>query len=153
MVNRMLWKRHPKKFFTAEEQERIIEEIRLAEKQTSGEIRIHLDRRAGKDVLKKAQTVFARLGMNRTQHRNGVLIYLATDHRKFAILGDEGIHQWVPEDYWQGIKEEMQRHFREGQFCQGICWGIRQVGEKLRAHFPIGKDDRDELPNTISESE
>jgi uncharacterized membrane protein len=153
MVNRMFWKRHPKKFFTAAEQERIIEEIRLAEKQTSGEIRIHLDRRSEKDVIKKAQKVFNRLDMNRTQQRNGVLIYLATDHRKFAILGDEGIHRLVPENYWEEIKEEMQRYFREGKFCEGLCWGIRQVGEKLRTYFPIGKDDRDELPNTISESE
>ena len=153
MVNRMFWKRNPKKFFTTEEQERIIEEIRLAEKQTSGEIRIHLDCCSGKDVLKKAQTVFTRLGMNRTQQRNGVLIYLATDHRKFAILGDQGIHRLVPENYWEDIKEEMQRYFREGKFCEGICRGIRQVGEKLQAYFPIGKDDRDELPNTISESE
>ncbi len=152
-MNHMFWKRHPKKFFTDEEQGRIIEEIRLAEKQTSGEIRIHLDRRAGKDVLQKAQTVFTRLGMNRTQHRNGVLIYLATDHRKFAILGDEGIHRVVPENYWEDIKDEMQKHFREGKFCEGICFGIRQVGEKLRAYFPVEKDDQDELPNTISESE
>jgi uncharacterized membrane protein len=148
----MFWKRHPKKFFTTEEQERIIEEIRLAEKQTSGEIRIYLDRRSGKDVLKKAEIVFGRLEMTRTQHRNGVLIYLATDHRKFAILGDEGIHRVVPEDYWDDVKEEMQRYFRGGKFCEGICWGVRQVGEKLQAYFPKGKDDRDELPNTISES-
>lgn len=149
----MFWKRHPKKFFTAAEQERIIEEIRLAEKQTSGEIRIHLDRRSEKDVIKKAQKVFNRLRMNRTQQRNGVLIYLATDHRKFAILGDEGIHRLVPENYWEDTKEEMQRYFREGKFCEGLCWGIRQVGEKLQTYFPIGKNDRDELPNTISESE
>ncbi len=153
MVNRMFWKKHPKKFFTAGEQERIVEEIRLAEKQTSGEIRIHLDCCSGKNALKKAQTIFTRLGMNRTQQRNGILIYLATDDRKFAILGDEGIHRVVPENYWDNIKEGMQRHFREGKFCEGICWGIRQVGEKLQAYFPVEKDDRDELPNTISESE
>jgi len=149
----MFWKRHPKKFFTPAEQERIIEEIRQAEKQTSGEIRIHLDRRSGKDVLEKAKKVFNQTGMAQTKHRNGVLIYLATDHRKFAILGDEGIHRLVPENYWEDVKERMQRYFREGKFCEGLCRGIGEVGEKLKAYFPIEKDDRNELPNTISESE
>jgi uncharacterized membrane protein len=149
----MFWKRHPKKFFTTAEQERIIEEIRQAEKQTSGEIRIHLDRRSGKDALEKAKKVFNRLGLTQTKHRNGVLIYLATDHRKFAILGDEGIHRLVPEDYWEDVKGEMQKYFREGKFCEGLCRGIREVGEKLKAYFPIEKDDSNELPDTISESE
>jgi len=149
----MFFKKHPKKFFRPEEQERIIEEIRKAEEKTSGEIRVHLDCCSREEALEKAKKIFHRLGMNRTKHRNGVLIYLATDHRKFAILGDEGIHRMVPEDYWEGIKGKMQRHFREGRFGEGICLGIREIGEKLKSHFPAGKDDRNELPDTISEGE
>ena len=148
----MFFKRHPKKFFTEDEQKRIVEEIRRAEARTSGEIRVHLDRHSGKDTLKKAQRIFIQLGMNRTKHRNGVLIYLASDHRKFAILGDEGIHLVVPEDYWEDVKDEMQKHFREGKFLAGLCLGIQRVGEKLQAYFPAEKGDVDELPDEISES-
>ncbi len=104
-------------------------------------------------ALEKAKKIFNRLGMNQTKHHNGVLIYLATDHRKFAILGDEGIHRLVPEDYWEDVKGEMQKYFREGKFCEGLCRGIREVGEKLKAYSPIEKDDSNELPDTISESE
>jgi uncharacterized membrane protein len=148
----LLFKRHPKKFFTEEEQKGILEEIRKAEEGTSGEIRIHLARHSGKDVLKKAQDIFYRLGMTRTQHRNGVLIYLATDHKKFAIVGDQGIHRVVPENYWDEVKEEMQKHFREGRFFAGLCRAIAQIGEKLQAHFPAEKANTNELPDEISES-
>jgi uncharacterized membrane protein len=147
----MFFKKHPKKFFSAEEQERIVDAIRKAEHRTSGEIRVHLDCCSPEETLEKAKKVFHRLGMAGTKHRNGVLIYLATDHRKFAILGDEGIHRIVPENYWDGVREKIQTNFREGRFCEGICVGIREIGEKLKTHFPVETDDRNELPDTISE--
>ncbi|MGA2957193.1 MAG: TPM domain-containing protein [Thermodesulfobacteriota bacterium] len=149
----MFLKKHPKKFFSPEEQERIIAEIRKAEGKTSGEVRVHLDCCSREETLEKAKKIFHRLGMTRTKHRNGVLIYLATEHRKFAILGDEGIHRVVPENYWEEVVEKMQRHFKEGRFGEGICQGIREIGEKLKLHFPAEKGDRNELPDTISEEE
>ena len=149
----MAWKKHPRKFFNEQEQKRITEEIRKAEERTSGEIRVHLDRHAGEDTLKKAQDIFLRIGMTKTQHRNGVLIYLATDQRKFAILGDEGMHRVVPEKFWEEIRNEMEKHFREGRFLEGICLGIHQIGEKLKTHFPPEKGPPNEMPNEITESE
>ena len=147
----MFFKRHPKKFFSIEEKERIVEEIRKAEARTSGEIRVHLDCCSREMPLEKAKKVFHRLGMPRTKARNGVLIYLATEDRRFAILGDEGIHRVVPENYWEDVKEKMQKQFREGRLCEGVCLGIREIGEKLKVHFPVQPDDRNELPDTISE--
>ncbi len=147
----MFFKKHPKKFFTPEEQKRIVEEIRKAEDRTSGEVRVHLDCCSREFPLEKAKRVFHRLGMTRTKARNGVLIYLATEDRKFAILGDEGIHRVVPENYWEDVKGKMEKKFREGMICEGICLGIREIGEKLKAYFPVEKDDRNELPDTISE--
>lgn len=149
----MLWKKHPKHFFTPVEQQRILAEIGRAEERSSGEIRVHLDRHSGKDPLHKARQVFERLGMARTRQRNGVLIYLDTDHHKFAIVGDEGIHRVVPENYWEGVKEEMQGYFRKGEFCEGLCRGIRRIGEELQAHFPADEKAGDELPDEISEGE
>lgn len=148
----MFWKKHPKKFFNQAEQERIVEEIRKAEERTSGEIRVHLDCCAKGDALAKAKEIFVKLGMTKTRHRNGVLIYLATEHRKFAIIGDEGIHRVVPENYWEGIKADMQKDFREGKIVQGICLGVREIGEKLKLHFPVEKGDVNELPNEVSEN-
>jgi uncharacterized membrane protein len=147
----MLFKKHPKNFFNPEEQERITGEIRKAEEKTSGEIRVHLDCCARESVLDKARKIFERLGMTRTEQRNGVLIYLATENRKFAILGDEGIHRVVPENYWEDVKDKMQAEFQKGRFLEGICLGVREIGEKLKTHFPIEEDDRNELSNGISE--
>ncbi len=128
-----------------------MEEIRKAEDRTSGEIRVHLDCCSRENPLEKAEKVFRRLGMARTKARNGVLVYLATEDRKFAILGDEGIHRVVPENYWEEVKEKMQAQFREGKLCEGICLGVREIGEKLKIHFPVETDDRNELPDSISE--
>jgi len=147
----MIWKKHPKKFFSPEEQEKIVQEIISAERKTSGEVRVHLDRYSGEDALLKAQRVFVGLGMTQTKQRNGVLIYLATDQKKFAILGDEGIHKAVPENFWDEVKGEMQKLFREGQFFEGLCLGIRRVGEKLQILFPGQNSDVNELPNEMSE--
>ncbi len=149
----MFFKKHPKKFFTSEEQKRILEEIRRAEECTSGEIRIHLDRHSHGDALEKAKKVFTRLGMTKTKARNGVLIYVATDHRKFAIVGDDGIHKAVPENFWVEVKEKMQDRFRRGEFCEGMRVGIRIIGQELKTYFPAQKTDPDELPNEISESD
>jgi len=118
-----------------------VEEIRRAEDRTSGEIRVHLDCCAKEDVLEKAKRIFIKLGMTKTRQRNGVLIYLATDHKKFAILGDEGIHRVVPENYWETVKEIMQKKFREGKFSEGVCLGVREIVERLKVHIPFEKGD------------
>ena len=149
----MLFKKHPKKFFTPEEQERIVQKIRTAEEKTSGEIRVHLDRHSHEDPLEKAKKVFHRLGMRKTKHRSGVLIYLATDHRKFALVGDEGIHRVVPENFWEHVRGIMEKKFREGKFSEGVCLGIREIGEKFKTHFPAGKENPNELPDGISEED
>ncbi len=149
----MLLKKHPKKFFTPQEQERIVDEIRKAERKTSGEIRVHLDCCSREEPLEKARKIFRRLGMTRTTHRNGVLIYLATEHRKFAVLGDDGIDRAVPDNFWQETKDLMQRHFRQGRFAEGLCQGIREIGDKLKLYFPVEEDDKNELPDKIDEED
>jgi uncharacterized membrane protein len=89
--------------------------------------------------------------MDRTQERNGVLIYLVPGEHKFAILGDEGIHRVVPDGFWDGIRARMEAEFRQGHFREGVCQGIAMSGEALAVYFPHQKDDRNELTNEISE--
>jgi uncharacterized membrane protein len=88
--------------------------------------------------------------MHKTELRNGVLFYLAVDDRKFAILGDAGINQEVPDDFWEEIKEKMAEKFKEGLFAEGLSQGIRMAGEQLKAHFPYQEDDVNELSDEIS---
>ncbi len=140
----------PSEFFTEEDKKRIRSAIREAERNTSGEIRVHIERRCREDVLDRSAWLFGQLNMHKTEKRNGVLFYLAIEDRKFAILGDAGINAVTPEDFWDGIKDQMLAEFREERFCEGLETGILMAGEKLKEHFPYEKDDVNELPDDIS---
>jgi uncharacterized membrane protein len=140
----------PKAFFTLPEQQGITRAIREAESRTSGEIRVHLENYCHGEVLDRAAAVFRFLKMHRTQLRNGVLFYLSVCDRKFAILGDIGINQVVPPNFWDEIKTGMQLRFREGKFSEGLSEGILKAGEALKKHFPRQKTDVNELPDELS---
>ncbi len=143
----------PKSFFSADEQRRITDAVAAAEKLTSGEIRVHLARKAGKDPYKAAVSVFEHLGMHRTEARNGVLIFLALKEKQFAIIGDQGIDQKVPADFWESTSRVMADCFLKDDFSGGIAAGIKSAGEKLAAFFPWQEDDVNELPDEISVEE
>lgn len=137
-------------FFTAEDQEKLLASIREAEKETSGEIRLHLDTVCNEDVLDRAAWMFKKLGMEKTAERNGVLFYLAVQDHKFAILGDAGINSKVPAGFWDCISELLTRNFKEGKFAEGLSEGILLAGKQLKKHFPYAKDDVNELTDEIS---
>lgn len=135
--------------FTTEEQDRIAEAIATAEKNTSGEIRIALEKHCSLDTLERATQYFFELGMDKTRQRNGVLIYLAYQDKKFAIIGDKGINHVVPENFWETAQVAMRAHFSSGNIADGIIAGISLAGEKLALYFPYDHDDVNELPNDI----
>ncbi len=137
-------------FLTAQEEAEIIEAIIEAEKNTSGEIRVHLEPHAKKDPLERAAEVFDHLEMHKTEKRNGVLLYVAVEDRTFVILGDKGINEVVPNDFWETTKDVIISEFKEGKMKQGLVDGILMAGEQLKAHFPYSKGDINELPNEIS---
>jgi uncharacterized membrane protein len=139
-----------KNFFSRSHQDEIMKAISEAEHDTSGEIRVHIETSCKEDVLDRAANLFRKLKMDRTQLRNGVLIYLAVKDRKFAIIGDQGINKVVPPDFWNTTKEEMQQYFREEKFTAGIVHGILQTGHHLKKFFPHQKDDVNELSDEIS---
>lgn len=138
-------------FFSKEEQSQIVEAIKVAENKTSGEIRVHLENKCkGGDALDRAANLFAKLDMHKTELRNGVLIYLATDDRQFCILGDAGINAKVPDDFWEDITAKAIALFKEGKYAEGMVSAIAQSGEKLKADFPVAEDDVNELSDEIS---
>jgi uncharacterized membrane protein len=139
-----------KQFFTKEQQQSIQDAIAAAELNTSGEIRVHIDDACKGNVLDQAALVFARLKMNKTKLQNGVLFYLAVSDQQFAILGDTGINEKVPAGFWDNIRDAMLVHFKEKEFTEGLNKGIQMAGEKLKAHFPLQKDDTNELSNEVS---
>lgn len=138
-------------FFIEEEQQHIIEAIRQAEKQTSGEVKVHIEKKCpAEDVMERAKEVFGLLNMHLTEERNGVLFYLAYEDRKFAVLGDKGIYEKVSLDFWDSTKDLLRSHFSKNQFSEGLCKGIAEAGLQLKKHFPYQSDDTNELPDDIS---
>jgi len=137
-------------FFTKEQKETIISAIREAEKDTSGEIRVHIEKHCPGDVLDRAAWIFRKLGMDKTRERNGVLFYLAIDDRKFAVIGDAGINSKVPEGFWNQVKELLTKYFKDGLFTEGLTEGIKLAGRQLKNFFPYRKDDINELSDEIS---
>lgn len=137
-------------FFSKEQQAKILASVVEAEKETSGEIRVHIESTLKVDVLDRAAWLFKKLGMDKTAERNGVLFYLAINNRKFAIIGDAGINSKVPEGFWNEISELLKNNFREGRFTEGLCEGIVMAGDQLKQYFPWREDDVNELSDEIS---
>ena len=137
-------------FFSTKEEQQIISAIKRAEKNTSGEIRVHIDETPGTDALADAQKVFYALKMEKTKDRNGVLFYLSIQDKQLAICGDIGIDENTPNDFWEKIKETVLKEFQKGHFAKGLIVGIKITGEALKEYFPIEKNDIDELPNELS---
>lgn len=137
-------------FLTKEEEAEIVEAIRVSELNTSGEIRVHLEKKSSIAHLDRAMEVFHFLKMDNTYDRNGVLIYIAVKDKTFVIYGDRGIYNKVPHDFWNSTKEIIQHHFRNNEFKKGIIEGIFKAGEQLKKYFPYDKNDKNELSNEIS---
>lgn len=137
-------------FLTQEEEQEIVEAIRIAEKKTSGEIRVHIERTTSLDAYDRAMEVFHKLKMHETQLQNGVLIYLAVDDHNFVICGDKGINDVVEADFWNCTRDVMVAQFKQNQFKQGLVDGILKAGEQLKKYFPWKDSDSNELSNEIS---
>lgn len=137
-------------FFSEDEKKKIVNAVKLAEKETSGEIRVHIDKRCKGDVMDRASFIFEKLEMHKTELRNGVLFYLAIKDRKFAILGDAGINISVPKNFWEEVKNNMLERFKENKFAEGLTVGIAMAGDKLKTFFPYQIDDVNELDDEIS---
>lgn len=140
----------PEDFLTADQQKTVVDAVRIAEKGTSGEIRIHIDGECTGDPMKRAEEVFKKLRMDETKLRNGVLIYIACNSKVFAIIGDKGINDAVPEHFWKDVTEVMGNDFRKGLFAEGLIHAVLKAGEKLRDFFPYQTDDVNEQPDEIS---
>lgn len=139
-----------KDLFTEAEKKEIVKAIQDAERRTSGEIRIHLEDVCKEDVLDHTAFIFEQLKMHKTKHRNGVLFYISVKDHQFAIIGDKGINEVVPKDFWESIKTAVLKDFVIGNYCKGLKRGIALAGDKLHRYFPVEKNDVNQLSDDIS---
>jgi uncharacterized membrane protein len=140
-----------KKFFSEEETQLIGKAIADAESRTSGEVRVFVESRCSfMDAVDRAAELFFSLKMDKTEQRNGVLVYIAMKDRQLAVFGDEGIHRKVGEEYWKKVVGEMLSSFNRDNYAEGISHCVRQIGEALHTNFPYDKGtDKNELPDDI----
>lgn len=138
-------------FFSESQQQKIIQEIKLAEARTSGEIKVHIEPHCnGGDPYKRAQEVFKFLLLHKTALHNGVLFYLAYEDKKFAVIGDKGINEKVGQTFWDSTKELMVQNFKKGDFELGFCSAIEEAGFQLKKYFPYQSNDTNEISDEIS---
>ena len=137
-------------FLTAIQEQSVVQAIQEAEKGTSGEIRVHIENRTKKTTLVRAKEVFLSLKMEQTTQRNGILFYIATESKQFAIVGDKGIDEVVPKDFWNDEKVLVTGLFAQNKNEEALVKGIAKVGEKLKHFFPYQSDDINELADAIS---
>jgi uncharacterized membrane protein len=140
-----------KEFFTAEETQQLVAAIQNAEQRTSGEVRLFIESKCRFiDAFDRAKEIFIQLKMDKTELRNATLIYIAIDDKQAAVMGDEGIHQKVGQEYWKAEVAKMLQQFRAEKLVDGICVAITDLGEALQHHFPYNSDtDKNELPDEI----
>ena len=137
-------------FFTEEQKKNLEQAIKESEKQTSGEIRVYVENSCSGEILDRAAYLFNLLEMTKTKERNGILFYLSIARQKFAVLGDAGINAKVPENFWDSVRDVMEKYFKDEDFTGGLIEGIRMTGEKLKTYFPWMPDDKNELSDAIS---
>jgi uncharacterized membrane protein len=141
---------HRRKLVKRIDSDKITAAIRTAEKRTSGEIRVSVSRFFWGRVRSVAEKTFVRLGMTNTKLRNGILFFIVPSRRRFVVLGDEGIHAKVGQDFWENLAAVMSEDFRKGRFQEGLVKGIAKAGEQLAVHFPYDPlTDKNELPDDI----
>ncbi|WP_069133419.1 TPM domain-containing protein [Rhodohalobacter halophilus] len=139
-----------REFLSEEDEQKIVAAIEKAEKNTTGEIRVHLEFKCKGDPLERAKILFHELEMDQTEARNGVILYIASDDKKVAIYGDEGISSQVDDDFWQKEIDRLITAFKQEKFDEGIEIVVGDIGERLKSYFPGTKSNRDELDNEIS---
>ncbi len=134
------------------DKEKVVEAIRLAEAKTSGEIRVHINQKMiSNDVLADAKKLFTELKMHHTKKRTGVLIYVVLAEKKFAVVGDKGINEVVPINFWEEVVVGMKYYLSKNDILEAVLHAVEKAGEQLKIYFPIKEDDINELTNEISE--
>jgi uncharacterized membrane protein len=144
------FKSKPKAFFSKAEEKIIISAIKIAEKKTSGEIRLHVESTCHKNPYERAIEIFGELKMYKTKDQNGILFYLAMESNLLSIIGDKGINEKVDGDFWDILKNKTIADFKSKRFAEGLEKSIMKCGEVLQKHFPYQSDDKNELDDTIS---
>ena len=138
-------------FLSSDDELAIVQAIQEAEKKTSGEVRVHIEKKCPKkDPIKRAINLFQKLRMHKTDLRNGVIVYVATEDHLLAIWGDEGIHAKVGQEFWENTLITLQKDFKTNQIKNGLTKALLDIGEKLQQHFPYQKDDKNELDDSIN---
>lgn len=138
-----------KDFIRSLDDQKIASAIGEAEKRTSGEIRVFVTERAVEDALVEAEKEFLKEGMEKTELRNGVLIYFAPRSQNYAIVGDKGVHEKCGQSFWEEISAHMAPHLKQHDYTEAVLVGVREAGEALARHFPCAAGDRNELPNQV----
>ena len=139
--------------FTTEQQKEILKTIQQNEAKTSGIIHVHIRKKCKQNALKDAEKYFIKAKLNRSKHKNAVLIFIGETSRRFAILGDTAIHEHCQQEFWDKSRDILANYLKQGKYLEGIIATINEIGSRLEKHFPVHKGDShlEDLKNAVSE--
>jgi uncharacterized membrane protein len=138
-----------KEFLAHVEDAKVLAAIEAAESKSSGEVRVFVSNEVIEDVMTAAQTEFNGLGMANTKNRNGVLLFFAPKTQRFAVIGDQGIHEKCGQSFWDDIRGLMTERLKAGHYTDAVVAAVERIGDLLAKHFPRDPGDINELPNQV----
>lgn len=97
------------------------------------------------NVASAAQAMFLTQGIDKTQARTGILVYLSSLEREVFLVVDRGI------DAAAIAQEEndLRAAFRAGSL-EAFVRALDAMGDALAKMHPVSADDVDELPNEVA---
>ncbi|MDQ2763048.1 MAG: TPM domain-containing protein, partial [Pseudomonadota bacterium] len=116
-------------------------------------IRFHIVPRRTKHDRAHAEALrqFFAQGIDKTEHRTGVLIFASAAERYVEVVADAGINDKVATSVWDDAVKALVTAIKAGRPGDGFVAAIEQCGAVLAAHFPPGALKRDELPDKLLE--
>ncbi len=140
-----------KHFLNAVEHDRVHRAIKSAEEGTSGDIVLYITHRRIEDPLDAANAEFEKLRLETARDKNSLLIFVAPKSQKFAVVGGTALHDKVGQVWWDELIALLTRHFKAGQFTDGIVATIEHAGRALKHHFPATAPDRTGQKDIVEE--
>jgi len=94
---------------------------------------------------------FHEQGLDKTNARNGILIFVSIAEHYVEILADQAICEKIDHSQWQQIVDNFVKKIKSRQVVEGFIETINACGDSLAEHFPDQINDADLLSDHLIE--
>ena len=79
-----------------------------------------------------------------------VLFFFFFEQHYLTIIGDEGIHEKVHQNFWDQMHDQITQEFSKKNYHNGLKNAVLETGKELKKYFPISGENPNELSNEIT---